>query len=221
MKSLIKRTLVIVAHVMVLPAVAACLALRAAGGKDTAITGWSQAFSLIPGTPGVLLRQAFFSWTLARCGRDACVSFGTLFSHSSAEVGNSTYIGNYCSIGDVQIDDDVLIASHVSIMNGCRQHGIGRLDVPVREQQGACEPITIGCDSWIGERATVAASVGRHCVIGAGALVLSPIPDYAVAVGVPARVIKDRRHLTDPISDSRLDPPTQLALSPGESSTAG
>jgi len=220
MKSLVKRSLVMAAHVIVLPAVAACLALRAVGCKDTAITGWSQAFSLIPGTTGVLLRQAFFSWTLARCGRDACVSFGTLFSHSNASIGNSTYIGNYCSIGDVQIDDDVLIASHVSIMNGCRQHGTGRLDIPVREQQGVYEPISIGCDSWIGERATIAASVGRHCVIGAGSLVLSPIPDYAVAVGVPARVIKDRRQLTDPVSDSRRDPTTQLAGRPGESSSS-
>ena len=91
------------------------------------------------------------------------------------------------------MEDDVLIASHVSIMNGCRQHGTDRLDIPVREQAGIYEPVTIGCDSWIGERATVAANIGRHCIIGAGALVLSPVPDYSIAVGVPARVIRDRR----------------------------
>jgi acetyltransferase-like isoleucine patch superfamily enzyme len=108
-------------------------------------------------------------------------------------LGRSVYIGNYCSIGDVTMEDDVLIASHVSIMNGCRQHGTERLDIPVREQTGVYEPVTIGCDSWIGERATVAANVGRHCIIGAGALVLSPVPDYSIAVGVPARVIRDRR----------------------------
>ena len=39
----------------------------------------------------------------------------------------------------------------------------------------------------------MAANVGRHCIIGAGSLVLSPVPDYCVAVGVPARVIRDRR----------------------------
>lgn len=216
MKSLCKRILMVVAHAIVLPAVAVCLGLRALGGGVTAITGWSQAFSLIPGAAGVLLRQAFYSWTLAGCGRDACVSFGTLFSHSNASVGVSTYIGSYCSIGDVQIDDDVLIASHVSIMNGCRQHGIGRLDVPVREQIGVYEPITIGRDSWIGERATVAASVGRHCVIGAGALVLSPVPDFAVAVGVPARVIRDRRQLADSPQHASLEPAATLAAGGGQ-----
>lgn len=80
-------------------------------------------------------------------------------------------------------------------MNGCRQHDLSRLDIPVREQPGIYEPVTIGTDSWIGERAIVAASVGRHCVIGAGSLVLEPVPDYAVAVGCPAKVIRDRRDI--------------------------
>lgn len=35
----------------------------------------------------------------------------------------------------------------------------------------------------------VMADVGRHCVIGAGAVVVKPIPDFAIAVGVPAKVI--------------------------------
>jgi acetyltransferase-like isoleucine patch superfamily enzyme len=38
----------------------------------------------------------------------------------------------------------------------------------------------------------VLADVGRHCVIGAGSVVTKPVPDYAVAVGVPARVVRYR-----------------------------
>ena len=37
------------------------------------------------------------------------------------------------------------------------------------------------------------ADVGKHCVIGAGSVVTKPIPDYAIAVGVPARVIDYRK----------------------------
>lgn len=162
-------------------------------GRERAFVGWWQLFSLIPGMSGVALRRAFLRLTAKHCGEEVSVGFGTLLSDPGLSIGRSTYIGNQCSIGNVTIEDDVLIASHVSIMNGCRQHGMERLDVPIREQPGVYEPVTIGRDSWIGERATVAASVGRHCIIGAGAVVTSAVPDFAVAVGIPARVIRDRR----------------------------
>ena len=193
MKRFIKPLLNASAAVIVLPAVCVFRLQAAVAGADRVFNGWSQLFSLIPGLTGVYLRHAFLRLTTKGCGEDACVSFGTLFSHPGVSLGKTVYIGHYCSIGDVTIEDDVLIASHVSIMNGCRQHGTERLDVPVREQIGHYEAVTIGRDSWIGERATVAANIGRHCIIGAGALVLSPVPDYCIAVGVPARVIRDRR----------------------------
>lgn len=96
-------------------------------------------------------------------------------------------------IGDVTIEEDVLVGSHVSIINGNRQHGIARLDIPVREQPGEFPRITIGRDTWIGDRAVVMADVGKHCVIGAGAIVTKSLDDYAIAVGNPARVIGSRK----------------------------
>jgi acetyltransferase-like isoleucine patch superfamily enzyme len=77
-------------------------------------------------------------------------------------------------------------------MNGGSQHGIERLDVPIREQPGTWVRVTIGRDSWIGDRAIVLADVGKHCVVGAGSVVTKPLPDYAIAVGSPARVIRYR-----------------------------
>ena len=88
-------------------------------------------------------------------------------------------------MGDVTLEDDVLLSSHVSIINGGGQHGIDRLEVPIREQPGTLPRVTIGRDSWIGDRSVVMADVGRHCVIGAGSVVTKPIPDYAIALGVP------------------------------------
>jgi acetyltransferase-like isoleucine patch superfamily enzyme len=90
------------------------------------------------------------------------------------------------------LEDDVLLGSHVSITNGGAQHSIERLDIPIREQLGTWPRVTIGEDTWIGDRAVVMAHVGRHCVIGAGSVVTTPIPDYAIAVGVPARVVRFR-----------------------------
>lgn len=195
MKAVAKWLLRSISLLMVLPAVVVYKLHAAIAGSEVAFPGWSQMFSTIPGLSGVYLRHAFYRCSLQSCQQDACIGFGTIFSHPNIAVGQTAYIGNYCSIGNVTIGDDVLIASHVSIMNGCNQHAIERLDIPVREQIGVYEEVSIGEDTWIGERATVAASVGKHCVVGAGSLVLKPLPDYAVAVGVPAKIIRDRRDM--------------------------
>lgn len=164
-------------------------------GKQAAFRSTSEYLSLLPGTLGVYVRHAAYRYILPRCGDDACISFGTVFSHPNAVIGRAVYVGNFCSIGDVTLEDDVLLASNVSIMNGSNQHGTARLDIPVREQPGEFEPVTIGKDTWIGERAVVSADVGQHCIVGAGAVVTKPVPDYAIVVGVPAKQIGDRRDL--------------------------
>jgi acetyltransferase-like isoleucine patch superfamily enzyme len=192
MKALLKSLANGVAAVLVLPSY---LAFRAAGlllDTSKVFPGWSQAFSLIPGLTGAYCRRAFYRYVAQQCAPDVCLSFGTVFSHQDICLGRRVYIGVFCCLGEVTLEDDVLIGSHVSIVNGGAQHGIDRLDVPIREQPGTFPRITIGCDSWIGERSVIQANVGRHCVIGAGSVVTKPIPDYAVAVGVPARVTRFR-----------------------------
>ena len=192
MKSSFKKTAHALATFLVVPAVLAYKLGASLMGADQAFSGWSQLLSLIPGLTGTYLRRAFYRQVLPKCGDDAFIGFGTILSHPTARIGHRAYVGAYCSIGDVTIEDDVLVASHVSVMNGSSQHGTDRLDVPIREQTGRMTPVTIGRDSWIGERAVVAADVGQHCVIGAGAIVTKPVPDYAIAIGVPAKVVRFR-----------------------------
>ena len=66
--------------------------------------------------------------------------------------------------------------------------------VPFADQAGmeTQGPLVIGANTWIGARVTVldAASVGEHCVIGAGAVGTRPVPPDSLALGVPARVIR-------------------------------
>jgi acetyltransferase-like isoleucine patch superfamily enzyme len=161
-------------------------------GSPRVFPGWSQAFALIPGLSGVYLRRAFYRLVLSGCEPGCCLSFGTVISHPTAKIGRNVYVGVYGCLGDVTLEEDVLLGSHVSIINGGGQHGIERLDVPIREQPGTYPRVTIGRDTWIGDRSIVLADVGRHCVIGAGSVVTRPIPDYAIAVGNPARVIRFR-----------------------------
>jgi len=198
MKARCKALVDAIALVLVLPAVILYHIGGGVFGREKALVGWSQAFSLAPGLAGVYLRRAFYRMVLRRYAPGAFASFGCVLSHPAAEIGANVYLGPFCSIGDVTLEDDVLLASHVSVVNGQWQHRIDRSDVPVREQPGDCPRITIGCDSWIGERAVVMANVGKHCVIGAAAVVTKPIPDFAIAIGAPAAVVRYRHAKTEP-----------------------
>lgn len=189
MQAFVKNLANAVALALVLPATIAYWMARSLVSAQRAFPGWSQTFSLLPGLWGIYLRRAFYRLILSRCGTGSVISFGSVFSHSTAQIGAHTYVGVFCCLGDVTLEDDVLIGSHVSIMNGSRQHGIERLDIPVREQPGLWPRITIGRDTWIGDRAIVMADVGRHCVIGAGSVVTRSVPDYAIVLGSPARIV--------------------------------
>ena len=202
---LAKRVANLVARLLVLPAFVAyqigCVVL----GPVKAFAGWSQALCLLPGLTGEYLRRAFYQLALARCGQDVCLTFGTVISHHTASLGDRVYVGAFCVLGDVTLEEDVLLGSHVSIINGGKQHGIERLDVPVREQPGQWRRITIGRDSWIGDRSVVLASVGRHCIVGAGSVVVTPLDDYAIAVGNPARVLRYRNQDAMSSAESNAD----------------
>jgi virginiamycin A acetyltransferase len=195
MKPMLKGLADAVATVFVLPLVFAYQLGKLIFGHEKAFPAWPQLVSLIPGITGVYLRRAFYRLVFRRCGAGSWIGFGTVFSHSTAEIGRNVYVGCYCCLGAVTLEDDVLLGSHVSVMNGTGQHGIERLDIPIREQPGLWPRVTIGRDSWVGDRAVVMADVGKHCVIGAGSVVTQPLPDYAVAVGVPARILRFRNRL--------------------------
>lgn len=55
-----------------------------------------------------------------------------------------------------------------------------------------CKPVLIREYAWVGAGATIlpGVSIGRHAIVGAGSVVTKDVPDYAVAVGNPAKVIK-------------------------------
>src|SRR5262245_29941180 len=106
-----------IAMLFVVPAACAYWTASALMGRRWAFPGWSQAMSLFPGLCGAYLRRAFYRLVLPRCGSGSVVSFGTVFSHPTAEIGAGAYIGLFGCLGDVTLEDDVLVGSHVSITN--------------------------------------------------------------------------------------------------------
>jgi acetyltransferase-like isoleucine patch superfamily enzyme len=104
-----------------------------------------------------------------------------------------------CTVGDfahiyaskeIIIERKVLIANFVYIADNV--HGYEDINVPIMHQNIVQKkPVRIGEGSWIGEHVCIiGANIGKHCVIGANSVVTHDIPDYSIAVGSPAKVIK-------------------------------
>ena len=106
-------------------------------------------------------------------------------------IGDKTIIGiGSIIIGPVKIGNNVLIAQNI-VMSGLN-HGYEDINLPPSEQNVTCKQIVISDNVWIGANSVITAGVtlGKHCIIGAGSIVTKSIPDYSVAVGNPAKVIK-------------------------------
>ncbi len=94
---------------------------------------------------------------------------------------------------DIEIGDSALIADSVYISDF--DHRFDDVTRPITDQGIAKSRVRIGRDVWLGTKVTVARGVviGEGAVVGANAVVTRDLPAYCVAVGVPARVIRDRR----------------------------
>lgn len=106
-------------------------------------------------------------------------------------IGNETRIGmGNVVIGPVSIGNNVIFAQNI-VMSGLN-HSYEDLDTPISKQKETTALITVEDDCWIGANAVITAGVtiGKHSVVAAGAVVTKNIPPYSVAVGNPARVIK-------------------------------
>jgi acetyltransferase-like isoleucine patch superfamily enzyme len=168
--------------------------------RDKAFHGASQALSLIPGLPGEYIRREFYRRTLEECAPDCCISFGTILSKRGARIGRRVYIGTGCTLGLVTLEDDVLLASNVDVISGSRQHFFDDSARPIREQGGMFARVTVGADSWIGNRAVVMADVGRGSVVGAGSVVVREVPERSLAAGAPAKVLRRRDPPAAPVA---------------------
>ena len=86
--------------------------------------------------------------------------------------------------GGITIEDGVQIAANVQLISNNHDP----YDLPVL----TCKPVLIKKEAWIGAGATIlpGVCVGEHAVVGAASVVTKDVPDYAVAVGNPAKVIR-------------------------------
>ena len=117
-------------------------------------------------------------------------------SQSVVSFGDRTEIGEHSTISScnrVIFGNDVLTGPHVFVAD--HNHAYENPHVPVSKQGVMCnheDEVVIGEGSWLGTNVVIVGNVhiGKHCVIGANSVVTKDIPDYSVAAGIPAKVIK-------------------------------
>lgn len=108
-------------------------------------------------------------------------------------------IGDRCLIGrgsgivghfSIVIGNDVWTGHHVYITD--QNHGYEDVSLPISRQSQPERPVVIGDGSWLGHGTVVlpGVTIGRHVVVGANSVVTRDLPDFSVAVGSPARVIR-------------------------------
>jgi acetyltransferase-like isoleucine patch superfamily enzyme len=108
-------------------------------------------------------------------------------------------IGDRCLIGrgsgivghfSITIGHDVWTGHHVYVTD--QNHGYDDITRPISEQTQPERAVSIGDGSWLGHGTVVlpGSRIGRHVVVGANSVVTGELPDFSVAVGTPARVIR-------------------------------
>jgi acetyltransferase-like isoleucine patch superfamily enzyme len=117
-------------------------------------------------------------------------------------VGSQSYLGPYCCLagpGNITIGSNCMIASQSSLY--ANNHKFSDLETPIAEQGITAEGIVIEDDCWLGTGVRVldGVRIGRGSVIGAGAVVTKDIPPLSIAVGVPAKVVRQRDRSKEPI----------------------
>jgi acetyltransferase-like isoleucine patch superfamily enzyme len=119
-----------------------------------------------------------------------------MVSDPVVSIGDRTLIGlgSYI-IGHFSIDigDDIQTGPYVYITD--QNHTYEDPAVPIGQQWPVESSVSIGSGSWLGTGVIVlpGARIGRNVAVGAGSVVVGELPDHCVAVGAPARVIKQYR----------------------------
>jgi acetyltransferase-like isoleucine patch superfamily enzyme len=103
--------------------------------------------------------------------------------------GNENTINCYL---DIEFGEATLLSDWIYVCDF--DHRYADVHVPIKDQGIVKSPVRIGPETWIGTKVTVlrGARIGRGCVLGAHAVVRGDVPDHSVAVGAPARVVRDR-----------------------------
>ncbi|MEH6591040.1 MAG: acyltransferase [Halioglobus sp.] len=161
-------------------------------GPDMPLTHWMLHF---PSFMQSLCQKKFRRFDVTSCVRPGVYAVAC----SNIEIGKNVVLRPGTMLfsdpdengSTIRIRDEVLIGSGVHIYVG--NHRFDNPELPISQQGHSASSSVLICEgAWLGANVTVlpGVTVGRNCVIGAGSVVTTSIPDFSLAVGSPARVIK-------------------------------
>ena len=131
-----------------------------------------------------LMKELFYN----QIGENSIVNNGlTVVLPKNVTIGSGVTVMNgalMMAAGGITIEDKVLIAANVKLITNNHD--------PYERDILTCRPILIKEGAWVGAGATIlpGVTVGKYAIVGSESVVTKDIPDYAVAVGTPAKVIK-------------------------------
>jgi acetyltransferase-like isoleucine patch superfamily enzyme len=135
-------------------------------------------------------------------GKNAWININS--TSARLRIGAGTVIGNDLTVtcGElVEVGDGVLMSARVSLLDQLHDYDswlAPQLAGDPRPPHFSwamtdARPVRVGSGTWLGIGVAVlpGVKIGEGCVVGANAVVTSDLPDYSVAVGVPARILRN------------------------------
>ncbi|WP_345498207.1 acyltransferase [Nocardia callitridis] len=150
-------------------------------------------------TPG-LSRMEIGRWVHIGDGNAIRCHEGSLRIGDKVVFGKDNVVNTYL---DIEIGESTLVADWCYICDF--DHKMDDITMPIKDQGILKSPVRIGPDTWIAAKVTVLREtrVGRGCVLGAHAVVKGEIPDFGIAVGAPAKVVKNRKAAWEAAAEER------------------
>lgn len=139
------------------------------------------------------VRRDLFPFQKCTIGKGARIEDYTTLNNGvgTLQIGEGSRIGiGNVLIGPITIGKNCLTAQYI-VISGLN-HNYQDISKPILEQGVSTNLVTLKDGCWIGANSTIVAGVtiGKNAVVGAGSVVTKDVPDYAIAVGNPARVVK-------------------------------
>ena len=155
-----------------------------------------QLVKYLPFQVTMKIRNYLYKYVLKSMGKNCNISDAvTIYNPQNVSIGNRVSINVGCYIGG---EGEITIGNYVAIAHNCsiisETHNFSDTSIPIKKQGMTAQPISIGDNVWLGGKVSIMGNtiIGDGAIIGTNSVVTKDIPENAIAVGVPCKVIRFR-----------------------------